>query len=112
MSKHLGKRSALSATPLVRWCQQQLHRLRSPGTSDQVRYLTRTEKRAEDLLSPPDSPPPSYELLVDSTPLPPAPRISHIPADWQRSMGPQNSVLRRNFNNPDENSFRRDQFVC
>ncbi|KAH9448049.1 hypothetical protein MJO28_011609 [Puccinia striiformis f. sp. tritici] len=110
MTKHLAKRSVLSPTPIMRWCQQRLHRFRPSGTSEQVRYLTRTEKRADqDLISPPHSPPPRYELLADN--LPSAPRISHIPADWQRSMGPKNSVLRGNNFQPDENQARRDQFV-
>ncbi|KAI9614769.1 hypothetical protein H4Q26_009161 [Puccinia striiformis f. sp. tritici PST-130] len=57
MTKHLAKRSVLSPTPIMRWCQQRLHRFRPSGTSEQVRYLTRTEKRADqDLISPPHSP--------------------------------------------------------
>jgi hypothetical protein len=34
----------------------------------------------------------------------------HFPLDWQHSIGPKNSPLRRSFQ-PDENPHRRDQIL-
>ncbi|KAA1069352.1 hypothetical protein PGT21_021843 [Puccinia graminis f. sp. tritici] len=89
---------------IVRWCQERLHRLRSPGSGREppaVRYLSRAEKRTSQhlLISPPDSPPPKYELLLDNhhpAGVAQEARITQIPTDWQTSLGPPNSVLRRN----------------
>ncbi|KNZ63174.1 hypothetical protein VP01_1178g2 [Puccinia sorghi] len=110
MTKPVGNRNVLSTTPLVRWCRQRLHRKRSSG--EHVHYLTGAERRESGLmLSPPSSPPPQYELvmvLAEPLPKPIFPRISHLPPDWQHTLGPKNSVLRRS-SQPDENLPRRDQ---